>query len=171
VRHVPAIFIIQNNQVALGTRLAQHHLPPQPESFASWPKAYGVWGGVFDGNNVLDGYALTSLAAERCRRGEGPALLIAETFRMGGHATHDEQEARRTFDSDMFGTWGRRDPIPMYEQWLVGRGISQQRLEGLEEEIELEVGKAEEEALASRAEQMPRGEEALNGVYHSGTKS
>jgi 2-oxoisovalerate dehydrogenase E1 component len=171
VRHVPAIFIIQNNQVALGTRLAQHHLTPQPESFANWPRAYGVWGGVFDGNNVLDGYALTSLAAERCRRGEGPALLIAETFRMGGHATHDEQEARRTFDSDMFGTWGRRDPIPMYEQWLAGRGISPGRLEELEREIELEVGRAEEEALASRAVKMPRGEEALNGVYHPGTKS
>jgi TPP-dependent pyruvate/acetoin dehydrogenase alpha subunit len=171
VRRVPAIFIIQNNQVALGTRLAQHHLTPEPESFASWPKAYGVWGGVFDGNNVLDGYALTSLAAERCRRGEGPALLIAETFRMGGHATHDEQEARRTFDSEMFGTWGRRDPIPMYEQWLVGRGISRDRLEGLEQEIELEVGKAEEEALASRAAKMPRGEDALDGVYHQGKKS
>jgi len=171
VRRVPAIFIIQNNQVALGTRLEQHHLTPQPESFAGWPKAYGVWGGVFDGNNVLDGYALTSLAAERCRRGEGPALLIAETFRMGGHATHDEQEARRTFDSEMFGAWGRRDPIPMYEQWLVGRGISRERLEGLEQEIELEVGKAEEEALASRAEKMPRGEAALHGVYHPGTKS
>jgi len=90
---------------------------------------------------------------------------------MGGHATHDEQEARRTFDSEMFGAWGRRDPIPMYEQWLVGRGISRERVEGLEQEIELEVGKAEEEALASRAEKMPRGEAALRGVYHPGTKS
>jgi len=126
---------------------------------------------VFDGNNVLDGYALTSLAAERCRRGDGPALLVAETFRMGGHATHDEQEARRTFDSDLFGAWGRLDPIPMYEQWLVGRGISHERLEAIEQEIELEVGKAEEEALASRAERMPRGEDALNGVYHQGMRS
>jgi TPP-dependent pyruvate/acetoin dehydrogenase alpha subunit len=171
VRRVPAIFIIQNNQVALGTRLAQHHLTPDPENFASWPRAYGVWGGVFDGNNVLDGYALTSLAAERCRRGEGPALLIAETFRMGGHATHDEQEARRTFDPDKFGTWGRRDPIPMYEQWLVGRGTTRARLEELEQEIELEVGKAEEEALESRAQKMPRGEDALDGVYNRGTTS
>ncbi|MEP7066189.1 MAG: thiamine pyrophosphate-dependent dehydrogenase E1 component subunit alpha [Gemmatimonadota bacterium] len=168
VRRVPAIFIIQNNQVALGTRLAQHHLAAATESFANWPRAYGVWGGVFDGNNVLDGYALTSLAAERCRRGEGPALLIAETFRMGGHATHDEHEARRTFDSELFGTWGRRDPIPMYEQWLVARGISRERLEDRELEIELEVGRAEEEALVSREEKMPRGEDALSDVYHQG---
>lgn len=166
VRRVPAIFIIQNNQVALGTRLAQHHLTPAPESFANWPKAYGIWGGVFDGNNVLDGYALTSMAAERCRRGDGPALLIAETFRMGGHATHDEQEARRTFDSELFGMWGRRDPIPMYEQWLIARGISRERLEAIEQVIDLEVTRAEEEALVSRAERMPHGEDALRGVYH-----
>jgi TPP-dependent pyruvate/acetoin dehydrogenase alpha subunit len=168
VRRVPAIFIIQNNQVALGTRLAQHHLAPAPESFAGWPQAYGIWGGVFDGNNVLDAYALTSLAAERCRRGDGPALLIAETFRMGGHATHDEQEARRTFASELFGMWGRRDPIGMYEQWLLARGIARERLEAMEQEIELEVGKAEEDALASRADRMPHGDDALSGVYHQG---
>ena len=168
VRKVPAIFIIQNNQVALGTRLAQHHLEAAPTSFSNWPRAYGIWGGVFDGNNVLDGYALTSLAAERCRRGEGPALLIAETFRMGGHATHDEHEARKAFDSELFERWGRRDPIAMYEQWLTGRGISGETLEALEQRVELEVSRAEEEALASRADKMPHGDDALSGVYHQG---
>jgi TPP-dependent pyruvate/acetoin dehydrogenase alpha subunit len=170
VRRVPAIFIIQNNQVALGTRLAQHHLAPAPESFANWPAAYGVWGGVFDGNNVLDGYALTSIAAERCRRGEGPALLIAETFRMGGHATHDEQEARRTFDADLFGAWGRRDPIAMFEEWLLTRGFSRAQLEAAEHDVESEVDGAEQEALASRAANMPRGEDALGGVYSPETE-
>jgi TPP-dependent pyruvate/acetoin dehydrogenase alpha subunit len=66
--------------------------------------------------------------------------------------------------------WGRRDPIPMYEQWLVGRGITRERLEALEQEIEDEVGRAEDEALASRAEKMPRGEDAMSGVYHQGMK-
>jgi TPP-dependent pyruvate/acetoin dehydrogenase alpha subunit len=171
VNKVPAIFVIQNNQVALGTRLSQHHLEPAPTSFANWPQAYGIWGGVFDGNNVLDGYALTSLAAERCRRGEGPALLIAETFRMGGHATHDEHEARRTFDSELFGLWGRREPIAMYEQWLRARGISAEQIEAREQDVELEVSRAEEEALASRADKMPKGEDALSGVYHTGMSS
>jgi TPP-dependent pyruvate/acetoin dehydrogenase alpha subunit len=165
VRHVPAIFIIQNNQVALGTRLSQHHNPSPQLGFANWPAAYGVWGGVFDGNNVLDGYALTALAAQRCRRGEGPALLIAETFRMGGHATHDEQEARRTFDAQLFGAWGRRDPIAMYEEWLVSRGIARATLEAAEQEVDAEVNRAEEEALASRATRMPVGEDATSGVY------
>jgi TPP-dependent pyruvate/acetoin dehydrogenase alpha subunit len=66
--------------------------------------------------------------------------------------------------------WGRRDPIPMYEQWLVGRGITRERLEDIEMEIELEVGRAEEEALASREEKMPHGEDAMIGVYHQGVE-
>lgn len=165
VRRVPAIFIIQNNQVALGTRLAQHHLSAGTSAFADWPRAYGMWGGVFDGNNVLDAYALTALAVERCRRGDGPALLVAETFRMGGHATHDEAEARQTFDAALFAQWGRRDPIALYEEYLVDEGVSRSALGEVEAEVETEVERAQEEALASRREQLPAGESAVEGVY------
>ncbi|HEX5438503.1 MAG TPA: thiamine pyrophosphate-dependent dehydrogenase E1 component subunit alpha [Gemmatimonadaceae bacterium] len=164
VRHVPAIFIIQNNQVALGTRLDQHHVAVE-RGFADWPAAYGVWGGVFDGNNVLDAYALTALAAERCRHGEGPALLAAETFRMGGHATHDEAEARRTFSGELFSRWGQRDPIALYEEYLVEEGIPRERLADIEADAEREVTNAEEEALASRHSRMPPPESAVQGVY------
>ncbi|HJU88897.1 MAG TPA: thiamine pyrophosphate-dependent dehydrogenase E1 component subunit alpha [Gemmatimonadaceae bacterium] len=164
VQRAPAIFIIQNNQVALGTRLSQHHLE-NDGAFANWPRAYGMWGGVFDGNNVLDGYALTSLAADRCRRGEGPALLVAETFRMGGHATHDEAEARRTFDASLFTSWGKRDPIALFEEYLADEGISRDVLSGIESEVEAEVERAQEEAIASRQANMPKPQNALDGVY------
>ena len=162
VRRVPAIFIIQNNHVALGTRLDQHHVK---EDFADWPRAYGMWGGVFDGNNVLDAYALTALAVERCRRGEGPALLVAETFRMGGHATHDEAEARRTFDGEMFTRWGRRDPVALFEEHLADGGVARATLEGIEADVEAEIERAEAEALESRRLHMPAPESALIGVY------
>ena len=167
-RRVPAIFIIQNNHVALGTRLDQHHVK---EDFADWPQAYGMWGGVFDGNNVLDAHALTALAVERCRRGEGPALLVAETFRMGGHATHDEAEARRTFDEEMFTRWGRRDPIALFEEHLVNGGVARSALEHVESEVEGEIERAEAEALESRRAHMPQPESALVGVYADHTVS
>lgn len=165
VQKAPAIFIIQNNQVALGTRLDQHHVAAQTTRFADWPKAYGMWGGVFDGNNVLDAYALTLLAVERCRRGDGPALLIAETFRMGGHATHDEAEARKTFDAGLFGRWGQRDPIAMFEEYLSDRGTPRRSLEAIEVDVEAEVDRAQEEALASRQHAMPAPASALEQVY------
>jgi TPP-dependent pyruvate/acetoin dehydrogenase alpha subunit len=165
VRRVPAVFIVQNNQVALGTRLEQHHLPAATSRFADWPRAYGMWGGEFDGNNVLDAYALAALAVERCRRGEGPALLVAETFRMGGHATHDEAEARETFNAELFARWGRRDPVALYEEYLVDDGVSRSVLGEVEAEVEAEVERAQEEALVSRRERMPVAESAVEGVY------
>ncbi len=161
VQKVPAIFIIQNNQVALGTRLDQHHLP---KDFREWPETYGIWGAGFDGNNVLDALAATTIAAERCRRGDGPAMLIAETFRMGGHATHDEREARETFPNALFRQWGKRDPIGLYEEYLKEEGRSEAELQAVEDRVTAEVERAAAEALACR-ERMPAPESALRGVY------
>jgi TPP-dependent pyruvate/acetoin dehydrogenase alpha subunit len=164
VQRVPAVFVIQNNQVALGTRLGQH----AAGSFADWPAMYGVAGGVFDGNHVLDAYAATHLAAERARAGEGVTLLVADTFRMGGHATHDEREARQTFDAEWFARWGRRDPVGLYEAWLDEEGIGRSRLERIEEEVGREVDAAAEQALQGRDGRMPDGPSAAEGVYTSG---
>jgi len=164
VQRVPAIFVIQNNQVALGTRLDQHHVP---ESFRDWPASYGIWSAGFDGNNVLDAWAATRIAAERCRAGQGPAMLIAETFRMSGHATHDEREARETFPDALFQTWGKRDPVGLYEEWLKESGVAARRLEEVEADVAAQVERAAEEALQSR-ERMPPGESALEGVYANG---
>jgi pyruvate dehydrogenase E1 component alpha subunit len=161
---VPAIFIIQNNQVALGTRLDQHH---GPANFDAWPGAYGVSGWSFDGNNVLDAFAAARLAVERCRRGDGPVILLAETFRMGGHATHDEREARLTFPADLFAHWGQRDPIGLYEEFLKGHGIANEELERVETEAAAVVDRAAEEALADR-DRLPAPESALDGVYADG---
>jgi len=163
VQKVPVIFIVQNNQVALGTRLSQHHLP---ENFEELPEAYGMWGASFDGNNVLDAWAAASLAAERCRAGDGPAMLIANTFRMGGHATHDEREARATFPAEGFAEWGRRDPVGLYEAWGVGRGAwDVGRLAEIEASVEEEIAAAEQEALASKASSIPDPATVLEGLY------
>ena len=161
VRKAPLIVILQNNQVALGTRLAQHHLA---ESFGEWPQAYGVPGWSFDGNNVLDAYAATVLAVETCLNGEGPVLLVAETFRMGGHATHDEREARETFPVELFEQWGKRDPIGLYEEYLKAEGASAELLGKVEAEVEMEVEKAAEDALADK-EKLPEPASALHDVY------
>jgi len=162
VQRLPVVFIVQNNQVALGTLLRQHH---RPEDFSQLHLAYGCDGATFDGNNVLDAYAATKLAAERCRAGDGPVILAAETFRMGGHATHDEQEAREIIAPEVFEQWGRRDPVGLYEEYLKGSGVPTAELESVEERVTAEVDAAAEEALASRETNMPPPESATDDVY------
>ncbi len=183
VQRLPLIVIIQDNKVALGTRLDQHHRG----SFSDWPAAYGVEGGTFDGNNVLDAYAAVKLAAAGAREGRGPYLLIAETFRMGGHATHDEREARATFPASLFEQWGKRDPIGLFETHLIEGTLdleSGQRLRRTaamrERNAEIlrlaegrtisEVERAAEEALASKSTKMPLPESAATGVYADDTE-
>ena len=176
---LPVIFVLQNNQVALGTRLDQHHLA---DDFSRWGRAYGVELLRVDGNHVLDVYAATRIAARRCREGKGPVFIEATTFRMGGHATHDVREARRTFPAELFREWGRRDPIGWYEEYLARSELelggtegetreerNRARLQALEEEVRREVETAAEEALRSRDEAMPRPETAAEGVYAAAT--
>ncbi len=177
VMKLPVIFVIQNNQVALGTRLEQHHRAPD---FSGWGDAYGARLLSVDGNNVLDMYAATRLAAAQCRAGEGPVFIAADTFRMGGHATHDVREARRTFAPELFRDWGRRDPIGLYEEYLVRAEweLGDESAESLEERNRMaleriearmiaEVEAAADEALLSRTAEMPEPSSALTGCYAS----
>ena len=161
VLHVPAIYVLQNNQVALGTRFEQH----QAGSFIAWAKAYGVAGLSCDGNNVLDTYAATKLAARIARTGHGPVVIFAETFRMGGHATHDEYEARQILSPAIFEYWGKRDPIGMYEVYLERRGIPRAALERVEATLIDEIAQAEKDALESRDRKMPEPATAKLGLY------
>ena len=166
VLKVPAIFVIQNNQVALGTKVQQH----QAGDFAAWGKMYGMPMHVVDGNNVLDVYAATKIAADRARADGGPSLMLANTFRMGGHATHDEAEARRTFASDLFAYWGQRDPIALFEQYLAKQGINQTALSDIETRVAAEVDAAADQAAASRTSALPRAEAAELAGFSAGVR-
>jgi 2-oxoisovalerate dehydrogenase E1 component len=159
---LPAVFVLQDNRVALGTRAEQHGVG----DLERWGQIYGIPSLVADGNHVLDVLAATRLAADRCRAGDGPVLVVARTFRMGGHATHDEREARECFPDHLFREWGRRDPVGLFEQWLLERGVSPQRLEGLEEAATREVEVAAEEALAARDEPVDPTHALFDGFSH-----
>ena len=161
VLKVPAIFVIQNNQVALGTRVEQH----QAGQFAEWGRMYGLPLHVVDGNNVLDVFAATRIAADRARAGGGPSMILANTFRMGGHATHDEAEARRTFAPELFAYWGKRDPVGLFEEYLLAHRVARTELEAIEKKLIDEVDAAAEAAAAAKTSALPRPEAAeLEGI-------
>jgi len=162
VQRLPVVFIIQNNQIALGTPIRLSHLPGDYDDLA---EAYGVSGLSCDGNNVLDAFAATRLAADRCRSGGGPFILTARTFRMGGHATHDEREARAVLPAEMFEWWGRRDPIGLYEEYLKANGYDDGVLGAIEAEITAEVDQEAARALTSRVGHEAPPESAADDVY------
>ena len=164
---LPVIVVVQDNQIALGTPLATHSRRPMSE-LAS---IYDVTGMTCDGNHVLDVYATVRLAADMCRGGRGPVMITMRTFRMGGHATHDEGESRTILPAELFEEWGSRDPIGMYETYLADAGFklaadksNRQALEEAEADVNAEIEKAEREALASRDSNLPNPESQQFGV-------
>jgi len=164
---LPLVVVVQDNQIALGTPVAGH----SRASMEDVARIYGLSSHVCDGNNVLDVYATALLAAEVSRAGGGPALIVAKTLRMGGHATHDEEEARHILPPELFEHWGKRDPIGMYESYLAEAELlsspgesNPDVLRRAEAEVLAEIERAEGEALESRGAHMPRPEGQLLGV-------
>lgn len=156
----PAIFVVQNNQVALGTRIEQHGAG----RLDAWPRAYGMESFTADGNNVLDVYAATALARSRCLEGRGPVMILAETFRMGGHATHDEREARDAFPPEWFREWGRRDPVGLFEAYLARQGVTEEEMAAIEKDATDAVEAAAELARSSK-DRLPDPRHALYEGY------
>jgi TPP-dependent pyruvate/acetoin dehydrogenase alpha subunit len=168
-QRVPLVIVLQNNQVALGTPFSVHSRVPLTE-------VAGAYGGpclVAAGNNVLDVFAASTLLVRTCRQQGGPAFLVVETGRMGGHATHDEAEGRRVLPAEHFSEWGRRDPIGMFETYLdealaaAGKGNVGAELTAIEDEVIAEVDAAAAAALASRDHAPPDPKHVADDVEAS----
>lgn len=115
---VPAVFFCHNNQWAISVPFAKQ---TASGSIAVKARAYGFPGVRFDGNDVLGVYAATKEAVERARRGEGPTLLEAVTYRMMGHSSSDDPTRYRA--QAEVDAWARRDPLARYRRYLETRGI------------------------------------------------
>ncbi|MGC9443245.1 thiamine pyrophosphate-dependent enzyme, partial [Streptomyces sp. WG5] len=75
-----------------------------------------------DGNDVLACLAVTRWALERARRGEGPALIEAYTYRMGAHTTSDDP-SRYRHEAEV-REWAEKDPISRLRDHLTGTGLA-----------------------------------------------
>lgn len=146
VFNVPVIFVCENNQYAIS-------LPRQKqtrsETLAQKALAYGIRGMQVDGNDILAMYHATQEAADRARKGEGPTLIEALTYRLSFHTTADDPTRYRS--SQELEEWRKRDPLIRFRKYLAQKGIlsddlDAQWLEEVKEEVDLAVKKFEEKA-------------------------
>ena len=154
----PVIFLCQNNHWAISVPLAKQ----TAGSIAERAQGYGFPGIRIDGNDVLGVFAAVRAAAERARRGQGPYLIEAMTYRMGAHTTSDDP-TRYRMQAEL-ESWSAKDPIGRYREWLQGRGMLD---EAARDTIERE---AESMADGMRARIRaitpgPAGEAIFGGVY------
>ncbi|HWJ85536.1 MAG TPA: pyruvate dehydrogenase (acetyl-transferring) E1 component subunit alpha [Cellulomonas sp.] len=112
----PVIFFCQNNQWAISEPVGLQAQRP----IADRGPGMGVPSIRVDGNDVLAVLAATRVALDRARRGDGPTLVEAVTYRMGPHTTSDDP--RRYVEPADEVEWAGKDPIARLERLLRERG-------------------------------------------------
>ncbi len=122
----PTVFICQNNQYAISVPLRQQ---TASETIAAKAEAYGFEGVVVDGNNVEEIYAAVRAAVEKARRGGGPTLIEAITYRLAAHSTADDPTKYRT--AQEVEIWRSRDPITLCEKLLIQRNLLDEEKDNL----------------------------------------
>lgn len=138
----PVVFLCQNNGWAISCSVEEQ---TASDGFAVKGEAYGIPGVVVDGNDLLAVRKVTLEAAERARAGQGPTLIEARTFRMGGHSTSDDP--KRYVPAEQIEQWRKRDPIEHFEKFLEASGLlNADRKQALRAEAEAEVAAAAREA-------------------------
>jgi TPP-dependent pyruvate/acetoin dehydrogenase alpha subunit len=160
VLNVPFVLICENNGWAYSTPTSKQM---KVKSIATRAGAYGIPGETVDGNDVLAVYEAVKRAVERARSGGGPSLIEARTFRMKGHAEHDDAGY---VPKEQFEEWKKKDPIERFERHLLGNSLaSEDELRGIGSAIDEELNAEVDRALASP---FPPPERAFENVYAEG---
>jgi pyruvate dehydrogenase E1 component alpha subunit/2-oxoisovalerate dehydrogenase E1 component alpha subunit len=118
VYRLPVVFFCANNQWAISTPVSGQTASP---TLAVKALAYGFPGTRVDGNDVLAVYSVVREAVERARRGDGPTLVEALTYRVSAHSSSDDPTRYR--DESVTEGWKRKDPITRFRRFLLAQAI------------------------------------------------
>jgi pyruvate dehydrogenase E1 component alpha subunit len=108
--------------------------------------SYGLESLIVDGNDADAVYELATQTIERARRGDGPSLVEAKTYRHKGHSRADPGKYR---PDDEVAAWMARDPIPSYRRRLEGLGVDPAELDQIEAEAMAEIDETTEATRAA----------------------
>ena len=128
---LPVIFVIENNQYAMGT--AQKRSTSSPDIFTRG-EAFGIAGQAVDGMNVLEVKAAGELAVKHCRAGKGPFILEVKTYRYRGHSMSDPAKYRTREEVQKMRE--ERDPIEYVRLLLLtGKHATEEDLKTIDKGI------------------------------------
>ncbi len=157
---LPVVFVCENN-------LYMEYTPIEVITAVDHPAAgragsYDLEPIIIDGNDPDAVYLAARDAIAKARRGEGPSLIEALTYRSGGHSRADPGKYR---PAEEVAAWAERDPIPVYHERLLATGAPELALT----QIELEVADAIDAATEFAKQGVEPGEDVLmTDVYADG---
>ncbi len=114
VHKLPVIFFNENNGYAISVPQRKQMVV---QDISAHAESYGMPGISVDGNDPVKVYEVTKAAADRARRGEGPTLVEAKTYRFVPHSSDDDDRAYRTREEVQ--EHKKFDPVVMFEARLL----------------------------------------------------
>lgn len=154
---LPVIFLCENNKYGVSVCIDRIC---NTRDLAERAKAYDITGIVIDGNDVFAVYEAVKAAADKARKGEGPSLIEAKTYRYRGHYEGDPQTYKPKEEIEM---WKQRDAVVRLRNEIVVAGLAtEQELNAIDYEIAGLVAEAVEYALQSP---YPLPNEVTKNVY------
>jgi TPP-dependent pyruvate/acetoin dehydrogenase alpha subunit len=157
VQRCPLVVVVENNGYAYSTPLSKQ---TAAKHLVDKAIGYGIAGEQADGNDVIATYEATKRAVDRARAGGGVTLIELMTYRRKGHAEHDNQSYVPVGEIDRWAS--ENDPVDRYIKRLLGEGVDEATLAGIDGRVTEEIDRATDEAEASP---MPEPTDALLGIY------
>ncbi|WP_044043780.1 pyruvate dehydrogenase (acetyl-transferring) E1 component subunit alpha [Octadecabacter antarcticus] len=159
---LPVIFVIENNQYAMGTSQARSTSTPD---LYTRGEAFGIPGEIVDGMNVLAVKEASEKAVAHCRSGAGPYVLEVKTYRYRGHSMSDPAKYRTRDEVQKMRE--ERDPIEQVRSLLLtGKHATEDDLKAIDKEIKATVNEAAEFAKESPE---PHLDELWTDIYAEDT--
>jgi len=157
VLELPLVVVAEHNGYAYSTPTRRQM---KIRDLAQRAVAYGIPCRIVDGNDVLAVYEAMRQTLAEARGGGGARMLEVKTFRMKGHAEHDDAGY---VPKEIFAEWKAKDPIDRYQRYLLKQELaSREELEAIVAELDRELDADVDFALSSP---FPPPERAAEGVY------
>jgi len=154
---LPVLFICENNLYAESTPV---EYSTSIGNIADRASAYSIPGILVDGMDVFAVYEAIFDAVARARKGQGPTLIEAKTYRFYGHFEGDAVKYRTKDEEAHFRA---RDPILVFRQKVLAENlVSLAELEGIEDIAEKNIASA---VTFAEASSFPKPDECLTDVY------
>jgi acetoin:2,6-dichlorophenolindophenol oxidoreductase subunit alpha len=144
VWRLPVVFVCENNLYMEYTPIGSVTAVVHPA--ADRASAYGLEPILVDGNDADAVYEVALRTIERARKGEGPSLVEATTYRHGGHSRADPGKYRPDQEVE---SWLARDPLHAYRARLVELGVEESVLAASDDDALRKVNEATDAAKAS----------------------
>ncbi|HJO32689.1 MAG: pyruvate dehydrogenase (acetyl-transferring) E1 component subunit alpha [Dehalococcoidales bacterium] len=115
--HIPVVYLCENNQYAMSFPVKNWATSAR---LAQFGELYGILGSDVDGNDILAVRRVVQTAVDRARAGDGPSLVVADTYRFRGHSRSDRNRYRRQEEIE---EWQLRDPIIRFRNFLTEEAL------------------------------------------------